>query len=92
MKTLKSSWRFDFEENILFLSPDKGGKRRTGLSEIKKGRLNSFKVKIFSPKLNFKGKIVGVVDDINKAKNNERVNFYCFSAWKNSFLELLKKQ
>jgi len=54
----------DFDENILFLSPDKGGKRRTGLSGIEKERLSSFKVKIFSQKLDLKGKIAGVVDDI----------------------------
>lgn len=60
---MKKTWQ-DFNENILFLSPDKGGKRRTGLSGIKKERLNSFKIKIFSPKLNFEGKIVGVIDDI----------------------------
>lgn len=54
----------DLGQNILFLSPDKGGKRRTGISGIKKERFNSFKVKIFSSKLNLKGKTVGVVDDI----------------------------
>jgi len=60
---IKKAWQ-DFDKNILFLSPDKGGKRRTGFSGIKKERITSFKIKIFSPKLNFKGKIVGVVDDI----------------------------
>ncbi len=54
----------DFKENILFLSPDKGGIRRTGFSGIKKERLTSFKVEIISPKLNLKGKTVGVVDDL----------------------------
>ena len=56
----------DFGENILFLSPDIGGKRRTGISGIKKERLTSFKVKMVSPKLNFKGKVVGVIDDMIK--------------------------
>ena len=57
----------DFGENILFLSPDIGGKRRTKISGLKKKRLNSFNVKIFSPKLNLKGKIVGVIDDMIKS-------------------------
>ena len=57
----------DFGENILFLSPDIGGKRRTGISGgMKKERLTSFKVKMVSPKLNFKGKVVGVIDDMIK--------------------------
>lgn len=67
----------DFKKNILFLSPDKGGIRRTGLSGIKKERIDSFMVRYLSPKLypvklpsaifnrvNLKGKIIGVVDDI----------------------------
>ncbi len=60
---VKKAWQ-DFNENILFLSPDKGGKRRTGLSGVRKERLDSFKVRFFSPKINFKGEIVGVVDDL----------------------------
>jgi ribose-phosphate pyrophosphokinase len=56
----------DFGENILFLSPDIGGQRRTGISGMKKERLNSFNVKMFSRKLNLKGKIIGVVDDMIK--------------------------
>jgi len=59
--------REDFGENIIFLSPDIGGQRRTGiLAGLKKERLNSFNVEMFSRKLNLKGKIVGVVDDIIK--------------------------
>lgn len=54
----------DFRKDILFLSPDKGGKRRTGILGIKKERLDSFKVKYVSPKIFLKDKIVGVVDDI----------------------------
>jgi len=53
-------------EDILFLSPDIGGKRRTGVSGIKKERLTSFKVKMVSPKLNLKGRIIGVIDDMIK--------------------------
>ena len=60
---VKKAWQ-DFNENILFLSPDKGGERRTGLSGVRKKRLDSFKVRFFSPKINFKGKTVGVVDDL----------------------------
>ena len=56
----------DFGKNILFLSPDIGGKRRTKIPGFKKKRLNSFDVKIFSPSSNLKGKIVGVVDDMIK--------------------------
>lgn len=56
----------DFGENILFLSPDIGGKRRTKISGFKKKRLNSFNVEMLSPKLNLKGKIVAVIDDMIK--------------------------
>lgn len=56
--------RQDFAKDILFLSPDKGGKRRTGFSGIKKERINSFRVKYFSPKMSLKNKTVGVLDDI----------------------------
>jgi len=56
----------DFGKNILFFSPDIGGQRRTGLSGMKKERLTSFKVKMLSRKLNLKGKIVAVVDDMIK--------------------------
>ncbi len=51
-------------KDVLFLSPDKGGKRRTGISGIKKERINSFRVKYFSPEINLKGKTVAVVDDL----------------------------
>ncbi len=56
----------DFNENIYFLSPDTGGKRRTKISGFEKKRLNSFNVEIFSSKLNLKGKIVAAVDDMVK--------------------------
>ncbi|MBM3250909.1 MAG: ribose-phosphate diphosphokinase [Candidatus Nealsonbacteria bacterium] len=54
----------DIGKDILFLSPDEGGVRRTGFSGIKKERLDSFRVKYFSPKLRLKRKTIGVVDDI----------------------------
>ena len=56
----------DFGKNILFLSPDIGGQRRTKISGVKKERLNSYRVKMISPKLNLKGKIIGIIDDIIK--------------------------
>ncbi len=57
----------DFGKNILFLSPDTGGKRRTKISGLKKKRLNSFKVSISaSSSFNLEGKIVGAVDDLIK--------------------------
>lgn len=54
----------DFGNNILFLSPDKGGMKRTGIFGLDKKRINSFETKLLSPKIAIKGKIVGVVDDI----------------------------
>lgn len=56
----------DFGKDVLFLSPDIGGKRRTKISGFKKKRVDSFNVEMFSPKLSFKGKIIAVVDDIIK--------------------------
>lgn len=56
----------DWGENISFLSPDMGSKRRTKISGLKKKRLNSFNVKMSTMNLNFKGKIVAVVDDMIK--------------------------
>lgn len=54
----------DFGKNILFLSPDKGGERRTGITGVRKKRKNSSKIEICSFSKNLKGKIIGVVDDI----------------------------
>lgn len=51
-------------EDILFLSPDKGGKRRTGIDGFKKKRLDSFTVETFSSEIAVKGRIVGVIDDL----------------------------
>jgi len=56
----------DFGEDVLFLSPDIGGVRRTKILGFKKKRLSSFDVEIFSSRLNLKGKIVAVVDDVIK--------------------------
>jgi ribose-phosphate pyrophosphokinase len=54
----------DFGKDILLLSPDKGGKRRTGIPGLNKKRTDSFKVKHFSSRIPVKGKTIGVVDDI----------------------------
>jgi ribose-phosphate pyrophosphokinase len=54
----------DFGRDILLLSPDKGGKRRTGISGLEKKRLDSFRVEHFSSKIPVKGKTIGVVDDM----------------------------
>lgn len=54
----------DFGQDVLFLSPDKGGERRTGISGLNKKRINSFEVKTLSSKISMKGKTIGVVDDI----------------------------
>ena len=54
----------DFNQDILFLSPDKGGKRRTGISGLEKKRIDSFRIESFSPKMDVRGKTVGIVDDI----------------------------
>ena len=56
----------DFGKNILFFSPDIGGKRRTGFKAMEKKRLSSFEVKMFPLRANFKGKIIGVIDDMIK--------------------------
>jgi len=54
----------DFGKNIIFLSPDKGGKRRSGISGLEKKRTDSFEVKVLTSGKNFKEKTVGVIDDI----------------------------
>lgn len=54
----------DFGKNILFLSPDIGGKRRTGISGMRKKRTDSHQVELISPQINLKGEVVGIVDDL----------------------------
>jgi len=46
------------------MTPDKGAKRRTGISGLNKKRINSFEVLPFSSKIAFKGRVVGAVDDL----------------------------
>ena len=54
----------DFGKDVLFLSPDKGGKRRTGINGLDKKRINSFEVAPFSSEIPVKGEVIGVVDDM----------------------------
>ncbi len=54
----------EFGQKILFLSPDQGGKRRTGISGFKKKRIDSFRVETFSPEMDIKNEVVGIIDDI----------------------------
>lgn len=56
----------DFGKNILFLSPDIGGKRRTKIPGMKKERIDSYRVKMIAPNINLKGGAVGVIDDVIK--------------------------
>jgi len=56
--------RSGFGKSILFVSPDKGGKRRTGIAGMKKERIDSFNVRIIPEKIFVKNKIVAAVDDI----------------------------
>lgn len=60
IKRVKQDWGQD----ILFLSPDKGGQRRTAIPGLEKKRINSFKTRQFSPKTVLKGGKVAVIDDI----------------------------
>ena len=56
--------RKDYKKDLMVLSPDKGGKRRTGITAIRKKRVDVFQVKFFAPDIDVAGKVVGVVDDI----------------------------
>jgi len=56
----------DFGEDILFLSPDFGGKRRTKILGLKKKRVNSYCVEITISNINLRDKTVGVIDDVIK--------------------------
>lgn len=64
VQNLLGKARKDFGEEVLFLSPDKGGKRRTGISGFKKKRIDSFRVETFSSGIKVKGKNIGVIDDL----------------------------
>ena len=61
--------RTDYGNDLLLLSPDKGGKRRTGIAGATKKRKNSYEVEMESPKelqRAMKGRTVAVVDDLLK--------------------------
>ena len=64
---LQKAAQKDFGSDILFCSPDKGGKRRTGIEGMEKKRKNSYLSDMRSPerlKKLMKNRIVGVVDDL----------------------------
>lgn len=54
----------DWGKDVLCLSPDKGGQRRTGIKGLLKERINSFKVRHFASKILVKGRRTAVVDDL----------------------------
>ena len=57
----------EFGKDILFVSPDIGGKRRTGIRGVEKKRLDTWTVEIKDSKgleNIVKGRVIGVVDDI----------------------------
>lgn len=54
----------DFGKNILFLSPDIGGEKRTKISGMRKKRINSRRVEVTSSQMNLKGRTIGIVDDL----------------------------
>jgi len=59
----------EYGEDLLLFSPDKGGKRRTGIAGAQKKRKNSYEVDMFSPKRvreTIRGRNVAVVDDLLK--------------------------
>lgn len=56
----------DFGKDIVILSPDKGGKRRTSIPGFQKTRRDSFHVELFSKAMGLKGKTVAVIDDMIK--------------------------
>ncbi len=56
--------REDFGSEVLFMSPDKGGKRRTGVEGLEKTRINSFEVTLSSSAIPMEGKVIGVIDDM----------------------------
>ena len=51
-------------QDVMFVSPDKGGKRRTGISGLDKKRTDTFNVDFSGTMSAFDGKVVGVIDDI----------------------------
>lgn len=67
----------DLGHDVLFLSPDEGGKRRTGIKGGKKKRVDSFQVEMTCDVTNLKGKKVAVVDDIIET-GGTLVRFYDF--------------
>lgn len=64
---LRAMAKNEFGQDTVFLSPDKGGKRRTGIAGMKKKRKNSYEVEMESAgplKKLIKNRAVAVVDDL----------------------------
>lgn len=64
---LQKAAQKDFGPHILFCSPDKGGKRRTGIQGMEKKRQNSYSSIMRTPqelRKSIKSKVVAVVDDL----------------------------
>lgn len=53
-------------KDILFLAPDKGSTRRTGICGFDKKRINSFEIEMEGGEESFEGKTIAVVDDMIK--------------------------
>ena len=65
--SLKQTAKREFGQDVVFLSPDKGGKRRTGITGMKKKRKNSYEIEMGSAdplKELIKNRTVAVVDDL----------------------------
>lgn len=75
LPSLMKEAKLDFGKNILLLSPDKGGKRRTQILGFQKQRLDSFHVEIFSKDIDLNRKTIAVVDDMIKT-GGTLVKFY----------------
>lgn len=67
----------DLGSDVLFLSPDEGGKRRTGIKGGEKERIDSFQVEMTCNAMDLRGKKVAVVDDIIET-GGTLVRFYDF--------------
>ncbi len=67
----------DLGRDVLFLSPDEGGKRRTGIKGGRKERVNSFQIKMTCDVMDLKNKKVAIVDDIIET-GGTLVRFYDF--------------
>ena len=60
---LKENAQAEFGKDIVFMSPDKGGQRRTGISGAEKQR-NKGEIEMLDIEADIKGKVVAAVDDL----------------------------